>query len=91
MWDLSRSGIKPTCPALAGGFLATPGKTLQFLRQRLDDSLAAWSEGEAGVKDDSVGLVGLVVEMWSDKGTALFGVKRLSSDSGRLGRKQTKS
>lgn len=34
-----------------------------------------------------MGLVGLVVEMWSDKGTALFGVKRLSSDSGQAGQK----
>lgn len=53
--------------------------------------MVAWSRGEAGVKDDSGGLVGLVIEMWSDEGTALFGVKMLSSDLGRLGRKQTKS
>ena len=43
------------------------------------------------VKDDPAGLVGLVIEMWSDEGTASFGVKMLSSDLGRLGRKQTKS
>ena len=33
MWDLSPSGIEPTSPALAGGFLTTepPGKPCQVI------------------------------------------------------------
>ena len=32
MWDLAEPGIKPMCPALAGGFLTTgpPGKSMSF-------------------------------------------------------------
>lgn len=39
------------------------------------------------VKDDPAGLVGLVIEMWSDEGTASFGVKMLSSYFGQAGQK----
>ena len=33
MWDLSRPGIEPLCPAIAGGFLTTgpPGKSLSLV------------------------------------------------------------
>ena len=48
MWDLPRPGIKPVCPALAGGFLTTvpPGKPQKFLIKLNIQGLPWWRSGQ---------------------------------------------